>query len=97
MRCRDRAGLSDTRHSAPIGSNQRPNIQEWRAVRVIMIKCPQTGEEVSTGIVTTASSHCRLPDTFTFFRCPACGSEHGWWKWEARLDPSNLPSTQPVA
>jgi hypothetical protein len=54
-------------------------------VSALMIKCPQTGEPVYTGIETDQFSLNKAPDVPMQARCPACGGEHVWWKREAWL------------
>ena len=62
---------------------------------IIMIKCPVTGRDVSTGIETTGIEE--LPAVTAKMVCPACGRVHDWIKanaWLAhsgeqyRLDPT---------
>jgi predicted RNA-binding Zn-ribbon protein involved in translation (DUF1610 family) len=52
---------------------------------VVMIKCSQTGRDVSTGIETDAETFERLPDLSTQLQCPQCGRMHVWRKAEAFL------------
>jgi hypothetical protein len=52
---------------------------------VVMIKCPNTGKDVSTGIETDATSFAHVGDVLAHSRCPLCGQEHAWWKREAWL------------
>lgn len=52
----------------------------------VVIRCPNTGQEVSTGIETDKESFDRLSDVLSHTHCPVCGLEHSWWKREARLD-----------
>ncbi len=57
----------------------------------LMIKCPQTGASVFTGIETDQASLDKTPDVPTHTRCPVCGREHMWWKretWLADAPPS---------
>jgi len=54
-------------------------------VSVIMVKCPNTGRELSTGIETDQAGFDRLPRLLTYSRCPLCRLEHAWWKREAWL------------
>ena len=53
---------------------------------ILMIRCPNTGQEISTGMETDARSFRQLPNVLTHSRCPACGLEHPWWKREAWLE-----------
>jgi hypothetical protein len=60
-------------------------------VSALMIKCPQTGQEIFTGIVIDQISLSKRPDVPMHTRCPACGREHMWWKHEAWLkDPCSV-------
>ena len=52
---------------------------------MVMIKCPNTGRDISTGIETDASSFAHVGDVLAHSRCPLCGLEHAWWKREAWL------------
>jgi hypothetical protein len=58
-------------------------------VSVIMVKCPNTGRELSTGIETDQAGFDRLPRMLTYSRCPLCRLEHAWWKREAWLAESD--------
>jgi hypothetical protein len=51
----------------------------------LMIRCPQTGQSIFTGIETDQTSLNVAPDVPTHTRCPLCGREHMWWKREAWL------------
>jgi hypothetical protein len=51
---------------------------------VLMLKCPTTGREFSTGIHLEEDSFQRLPDTVTKAPCPHCDLSHRWWTHEAR-------------
>ena len=53
---------------------------------VIMVKCPNTGRALSTGIETDRVGFDRLPNLLTYSLCPLCRLEHGWWKREAWLE-----------
>ena len=50
---------------------------------IIMIACPSTGREVSTGIETLEVD--LLPKVTATTVCPACGRLHKWTKSEAWL------------
>ena len=65
-------------------------------VSVIMVKCPNTGRELSTGIETDRAGFDRLPRLLTYSRCPLCRLEHAWWKreaWLAESDPFEATDT----
>ena len=51
----------------------------------VMIRCPNTGLAIATGIETDSESLRRIPDVLGFAQCPHCHSEHAWWTDEAWL------------
>jgi hypothetical protein len=52
---------------------------------MIVIRCPHTGRDVSTGIEIDRTSFDLLPDILVRSNCPDCGMQHAWWKREAKL------------
>jgi predicted RNA-binding Zn-ribbon protein involved in translation (DUF1610 family) len=52
----------------------------------LLIKCPDTGRTVSTGIEIEPETFVQLPDVSARMRCPACGKHHIWRKAQAWLD-----------
>ena len=52
----------------------------------VMIKCPNTGGTVSTGIETEAVVFRKLPKISSRMLCPACGEEHVWSVTSAWLE-----------
>jgi endogenous inhibitor of DNA gyrase (YacG/DUF329 family) len=53
---------------------------------VLLIKCPQTGKPVPTGIEVDPKSFANLPDVLSYLKCPECGLDHAWWTREAWLE-----------
>jgi hypothetical protein len=53
---------------------------------VLMIKCPLTGQDMSTGILTDSGSYQRIPD-------PLCGLECAWWHNDAWLKENGRQTT----
>jgi hypothetical protein len=51
----------------------------------VMIKCPKTGEPISTGIRMSRSGFNRAPVFFAHTYCPACQGEHEWFARDAWL------------
>jgi hypothetical protein len=56
---------------------------EEKIMGLIMINCPATGHEVSTGIEVCATD--QLPIVTATTVCPECGRVHEWTKNEAWL------------
>jgi hypothetical protein len=52
---------------------------------VLMLKCPTTGREFSTGIHVEEGCFKRLPDILAYAPCPHCGLRHSGWTRETRL------------
>jgi hypothetical protein len=56
-----------------------------RSLNVVMVKCPNTGRELSTGIEMDAATFKRLPDIRSQLMCPICKVDHVWSTREAWL------------
>lgn len=52
----------------------------------VMIRCPFTGNEVSTAIEIEPGDFRRLPHIAAKMRCPACGQDHVWLTTSAWLE-----------
>ena len=53
--------------------------EDWRtAMGSLMLRCPMTDRNFSTGIHTDIDSLKLVPDTRITARCPYCGQEHTW-------------------
>ena len=51
----------------------------------IMIRCPVTGKELSTGIFSDPGSFALTSFFVSQVHCPICGVEHSWSKSDAWL------------
>jgi hypothetical protein len=54
-------------------------------ISIVMVRCPATGRELSTGIEMDAATFERLPEIRAQIRCPACCLDHTWSTREAWL------------
>jgi hypothetical protein len=61
---------------------------------IVMVRCPATGRELSTGVEMDAATFKRLPDIHSQIKCPACGLDHNWSTREAWL--GNPPPATPA-
>jgi hypothetical protein len=61
---------------------------------VVMVRCPTTGRELSTGVEMEAATFEQLPDIRSTIECPLCGLDHVWSTREAWLD--NPPPSVPA-
>jgi hypothetical protein len=52
---------------------------------VVMVRCPKTGQELSTGVETDSETFERLPDIRAQIKCPVCNLDHNWSTREAWL------------
>ena len=64
-----------------------------RQVGVVMVKCPKTARELSTGIEMVAATFEQLPEIRAQILCPICKVDHVWSTREAWLD--NPPPSVP--
>ena len=53
---------------------------------MVMVKCPQTGLAIPTGIKTDRESFGRSAVFFARTRCVICHIDHGWFAREAWVD-----------
>lgn len=63
-------------------------------IGVVLVRCPKTGRELSTGVEMDAATFAKLPDIRSQITCPICGLSHDWSVREAWLD--NPPPSTPV-
>jgi hypothetical protein len=49
----------------------------------VMVKCPNTGRDISTGITADRESFAATPVFFARVYCPMCRVEHEWFAREA--------------
>ncbi len=60
----------------------------------VMIKCPDTGCEIPTGMVADRSSFGSTPVFFARVYCPFCRTEHEWFAKEAWVcDEGEVPAS----
>ena len=48
-----------------------------------MIKCPNTGQAISTGIKADRSSYSSTPVFYSSTYCPICRTDHDWFAPQA--------------
>jgi hypothetical protein len=58
----------------------------------VVIKCPNTGQDIFTGVETHDVRS--IPDGPSSTRCPLCGEDHTWSREDARLADDNAASSQ---
>ena len=58
----------------------------------MVMRCPNTGEMVLTGILVSSETFKELVDNGSQVRCPACGQVHAWPDDTARsfVDPADV-------
>lgn len=64
-----------------------------RQVSVVMVRCPKSGRQLSTGIEMDTATFEQLPDIRSQIMCPVCKLDHIWSTREAWLD--NPPPSVP--
>jgi hypothetical protein len=58
----------------------------------LMIRCPDTGRDISTGLVADRRSFAAMPVFFARVLCPLCNTEHEWFAREAWICESTPPT-----
>jgi hypothetical protein len=64
----------------------------------VMIKCPDTGHDIPTGMVADRERFKATPVFFARVLCPLCGKQHEWFAqqaWVCDAEPT-VPSRQTV-
>ena len=54
---------------------------------IVTVACPNTGEQVPTGIVTDTGTFATTDFEGHKFRCDACSEVHSWNKADATVQP----------
>ncbi|QIG93070.1 MULTISPECIES: hypothetical protein [unclassified Bradyrhizobium] len=57
---------------------------------MLMVKCPQTGDAISTGIRTDRESFRRSAVFFSRTNCPFCRTDHAWFARDAWVDEPSI-------
>ena len=58
----------------------------------VMVRCPQTGRDIPTGLTTDRKSFEAMPVFFARVYCPICRTEHEWFAKAAWVCEAELPS-----
>jgi hypothetical protein len=66
---------------------------------VIMIRCPQTGRDISTGVEMDTVEFQRAPVFFSRVQCQECDREHEWFAQDAWVcdDPDATPAARQLS
>jgi hypothetical protein len=66
----------------------------------LMVKCPDTGRDIATGLVVDRNRFNATPVFFGRVFCPLCQAEHEWFAreaWVCESDPPALPRTRKLS
>jgi hypothetical protein len=63
---------------------------------MVMVKCPQTGRAIPTGITIDRESFRRRPVFYSRTHCPSCRIDHAWFAQDAWVDEPRLVKRRPV-
>jgi hypothetical protein len=66
------------------------------AVGTLMIKCPNTGMEISTGMMADGPSFAATPVFFSRTYCPVCRVNHDWFATDAWVCEHNFSEKSEV-
>jgi hypothetical protein len=67
--------------AAPTSIQEHP--PERATMGTVMIRCPKTGREISTGYEADPARFGTTPVFFSRSHCPFCRTEHEWFAQEA--------------
>jgi hypothetical protein len=62
----------------------------------LMIKCPNTGSAISTGIKMNRSTFNNMPVFFGRTQCPICQTQHEWFARAAWVQEPKAQGDQPI-
>jgi hypothetical protein len=51
----------------------------------LVIKCPNTGRDIATGVQVDSSTFARMPNEVLETRCPHCRTKHSWRPRDAKF------------
>src|SRR5262245_55351709 len=77
-------------------SAQQTQEQE-RPMGAVMVRCPETGRDIPTGLVTDRKSFDATPVFFGRVHCPICLTEHEWFAKQTWVRGRAAPAAQRVA
>ena len=63
----------------------------------VMIKCPQTGQHIRTGMTVDHKTFQATPVFFARVYCPICRTDHEWFAKEAWVCDSSEPNIREQA
>ena len=58
----------------------------------VMVKCPNTGRDIATGMAADRARFNATPVFFARVYCPLCRTEHEWFAQEAWVCQSDPPA-----
>jgi hypothetical protein len=58
----------------------------------VMVRCPDTGREIATGMTADRASFNATPVFFARVYCPLCRTEHEWFAQQAWVCDSDEPA-----
>jgi hypothetical protein len=71
-----------------VAAPQSPAVNETK--HTVLIRCPNTGKSIATGIRLTAADDLgKLSRARRFTQCPCCKTVHSWLPSEASLEPAS--------
>lgn len=78
--------MNKTQEAGTDGTRRPPGPQGGVTMGRVMIKCPNTGKLVFTGVLSAKNMFDKSAIKETrMAKCPACGKEHIWTKEQAVL------------
>jgi hypothetical protein len=63
---------------------------------MVMVRCPETGRAIPTGIKIDRESFQRRPVFYSRTHCPSCRIDHTWFAQDAWVHEPRLVERRPV-
>jgi hypothetical protein len=93
----DRCAVKQSSHRLAIRYGNKQELQEVQ-MGIVMIRCPQTGRDIRTGMTADRNTFEATPVFFARAYCPFCRTEHEWFAQEAWIrEEEPQPLTRAVA
>ena len=75
----------------------RTILAEEASMGSVMIKCPETGRDIATGMRADRETFRSMPVFFARVLCPICRKQHEWFAQHAWVSETELATPQDAA
>jgi hypothetical protein len=90
-----RARVKPSSHA--IFSHRLIEVTRESSMGAVMIKCPDTGRDIPTGMIADRRSFSATPVFFARVLCPLCNTQHEWFAREAWVRDADPPNRRALS